>query len=324
MARLLEVGTGFHAELTGRENIFLNGAILGMSKAEIKHNFDEIVDFAEIEKFIDTPVKRYSSGMYVRLAFAVAAHFEPEILLIDEVLAVGDLLFQNKCLGKMGEVSKEGRSIFFVSHNLGAINRLCPRSIWLKNGSTMADGVTGEIVENYMRSSVGVNGFWKRPNAHVQSGSVILLLVKILNKNGRRVTSVNFSEGFTAEVIYKTFVDDRDFVIALRITDAVGNDIFTTWDKDSNIQRHTNPGEIFKTYCCIPGYFLRPGIYTVTAICNLLSVSKVRTVETASLTLEISEIGYKINRGRLGIITPLFDWYTEKVYFSDHLCNDIF
>lgn len=150
VSSLLEVGTGFHPELTGRENIFLNGAILGMLRSEIERKFDAIVDFAEIEKFLDTPVKHYSSGMYVRLAFAVAAHLEPEILLVDEVLAVGDVAFQKKCLGKMGDVSKQGRTVIFVSHNMNALQRLCPRSIWLKNGQVVAQGSTPEIIERYL------------------------------------------------------------------------------------------------------------------------------------------------------------------------------
>ncbi|MBW4518925.1 MAG: ABC transporter ATP-binding protein [Scytolyngbya sp. HA4215-MV1] len=152
VASLLEVGTGFHPELTGRENIFLNGAILGMGKAEISRKFDEIVAFAEIEKFLDTPVKRYSSGMYVRLAFAVAAHLEPEILIVDEVLAVGDLQFQKKCLGKMEDVGKEGRTVLFVSHNLATVKQLCTRAILLANGGILADGNPIQIASKYMQS----------------------------------------------------------------------------------------------------------------------------------------------------------------------------
>ncbi len=147
---LLEVGTGFHPELTGRENIFLNGAILGMSKEEIKKKFDEIVAFAEIEKFLDTPVKRYSSGMYVRLAFAVAAHLEPEILIVDEVLAVGDAAFQKKCLGKIGDVAKEGRTVLFVSHNMGAVNQLCEKGLLMKNGQISFKGNIRDVVNEYM------------------------------------------------------------------------------------------------------------------------------------------------------------------------------
>src|SRR5215216_6391460 len=150
---LLEVGTGFHPELTGRENIFLNGAILGMGKAEIERKFDEIVAFAEIEEFIETPVKRYSSGMYMRLAFAVAAHLETEIVMVDEVLAVGDAAFQKKCLGKMGDVANEGRTVLFVSHNMNAIQRLCPRSILLEKGRLVAQDDTASIVRNYLHES---------------------------------------------------------------------------------------------------------------------------------------------------------------------------
>ncbi len=149
---LLEVGTGFHPELTGRENIYLNGAILGMKKTEIERKFDEIVAFAEIEKFLDTPVKRYSSGMYVRLAFAVAAHLEPEILLVDEVLAVGDAAFQKKCLGKMGDVAKEGRTVLFVSHNMAAIESLCQRSILLESGSVTCTGSTSSVIKLYLET----------------------------------------------------------------------------------------------------------------------------------------------------------------------------
>ena len=157
VASLLEVGTGFHPELTGRENVFLNGAILGMSKAEITRKFDEIVAFAEIEKFIDTPVKRYSSGMYVRLAFAVAAHLEPEILIVDEVLAVGDAQFQKKCLGKMESVGKEGRTVLFVSHNMGAIRQLCTRGILLRNGTIVYEGYSSEVADYYLKESIGSN-----------------------------------------------------------------------------------------------------------------------------------------------------------------------
>ena len=152
VASLLEVGTGFHPELTGRENVFLNGAILGMSKAEISRKFDEIVAFAEIEKFLDTPVKRYSSGMYVRLAFAVAAHLEPEILIIDEVLAVGDAVFQKRCLGKMNEVAKGGRTVIFVSHNMRAVAQLCDRCIWISEGQVNSRGLANEVVVDYLAS----------------------------------------------------------------------------------------------------------------------------------------------------------------------------
>ncbi len=156
VASLLEVGTGFHPELTGRENIYLNGSILGMSKNEISSKFDEIVAFAEVERFLNTPVKRYSSGMYVRLAFAVAAHLQPEILVVDEVLAVGDAAFQKKCLGKMGDVAKEGRTILFVSHNMAAVQALCDRAILLQSGKLIYDGPTAEVTQRYLHSVMSV------------------------------------------------------------------------------------------------------------------------------------------------------------------------
>lgn len=178
VASLLEVGTGFHPELTGRENIFLNGAILGMSKAEIKRKFDEIVAFAEVEKFLDTPVKRYSSGMYVRLAFAVAAHLEPEILIVDEVLAVGDAQFQKKCLGKMEEVSKGGRTVLFVSHNMAALLNLCPRSILLDSGKVQNDGNSQGVVASYMQRASESGEF--RRNGNYGDGRVRVKNVEII------------------------------------------------------------------------------------------------------------------------------------------------
>jgi lipopolysaccharide transport system ATP-binding protein len=170
VASLLEVGTGFHPELTGRENIYLNGAILGMARQEIKRKFDEIVAFAEIERFLDTPVKRYSSGMYVRLAFAVAAHLEPEILLVDEVLAVGDAAFQKKCLGRMGEVVKEGRTVLFVSHNMAAIQALCEKAIWLESGMIACQGGVEDQIKQYL-------------NLHSKKTDIRFLKPKYLNNN---------------------------------------------------------------------------------------------------------------------------------------------
>lgn len=170
VASLLEVGTGFHPELTGRENIYLNGAILGMTRAEIKRKFDEIVNFAEVERFLDTPVKRYSSGMYVRLAFAVAAHLEPEILIVDEVLAVGDAEFQKKCLGKMSEVAGGGRTVLFVSHNLTAIEALCPRSLYLADGRVVADSKSSTVIELYLKKSRELSSELHLRSCEIDSG----------------------------------------------------------------------------------------------------------------------------------------------------------
>ncbi|MGC2514705.1 MAG: ABC transporter ATP-binding protein, partial [Terriglobales bacterium] len=184
---LLEVGTGFHPELTGRENAYLSGAILGMTKREITRKFDEIVAFAEVEKFIDTPVKHYSSGMYVRLAFSVAAHLEPEILLVDEVLAVGDAAFQKKCLGKMGQVSHEGRTILFVSHNMAAIRALCTRAVLVGNGSVIASGTVAEVVDEYLMGTVQHTHFreWPDPADAPGNENVRMSYIRIVSPQGK-------------------------------------------------------------------------------------------------------------------------------------------
>jgi lipopolysaccharide transport system ATP-binding protein len=188
-ASLLEVGTGFHHELTGRENIFLNGAILGMTRAEIRQKFDEIVEFSEIEDFLDTPVKRYSSGMYVRLAFAVAAHLNPEILIVDEVLAVGDSAFQKKCLGKMGDFAESGRTVLFVSHNLQAIRNLCQRGVWIKDGQVHQDGTVEEVTGAYFESASGETKFsW-------MNAAYGLKIIQVKLKNSRGIEAREFQPG---------------------------------------------------------------------------------------------------------------------------------
>ena len=190
---LLEVGTGFHPELTGRENVYLNGAILGMSRTEIARRFDDIVEFAETEAFLDTPVKRYSSGMQVRLAFAVAAHLEPEILIVDEVLAVGDVAFQRKCLGKMGDVATEGRTILFVSHNMSVVSRLCDTGIWLDNGKVAAQGPMEDVVRQYLGSDAGGEARYQAPDLESAPGNDVARLrgVRVLDHLGRNVSSVD-------------------------------------------------------------------------------------------------------------------------------------
>lgn len=184
VASLLEVGTGFHPELSGRENIYLNGAILGMGRAEVRKKFDEIVDFAGVEKFLDTPVKRYSSGMYVRLAFAVAAHLEPEILIVDEVLAVGDAEFQKKCLGKMEDVStKEGRTVLFVSHNMGAISNLCNKCLMLEKGRINLIGITSDVIHNYLHSADQLKSTWKNQNNEYLNSHFTPISISIVDNN---------------------------------------------------------------------------------------------------------------------------------------------
>ena len=215
---LLEVGTGFHPELTGRENIYLNGAILGMRRAEIGRKFDEIVAFSEVEKFIDTPVKRYSSGMYLRLAFAVAAHLEPEILLVDEVLAVGDADFQKKCLGKMGDVAEEGRTVLFVSHNMPAVQALCARAILLRAGTVAVDGSTGEVLREYLGHllATAAHAFEDNPDRR-GDGRVRLTAARVLDEEGRPCERVVAGKPITLEFSYENPIGAERFDFALAI-----------------------------------------------------------------------------------------------------------
>ncbi|MFC1680193.1 ABC transporter ATP-binding protein [Pseudomonadota bacterium] len=212
IASLLEVGTGFHPELTGRENIFLNGAVLGMRRQEIKAKFDEIVAFADVEQFLDTPVKRYSSGMYVRLAFAVAAHLEPEILVVDEVLAVGDIAFQNKCMGQMGKVSKSGRTVLFVSHNMGAVQSLCTKAAFLERGRLLDVGRTGDIVNQYVKITSGEFPIGDLADRLDRTGGKELRLLSFdtLGSEGKAVPHLVCGEPFRISLRFKLFAPRKN------------------------------------------------------------------------------------------------------------------
>ena len=226
---LLEVGVGFHPELTGRENIYLNGAMLGMSKKEIDKKFDQIVSFAEIEKFIDTPVKHYSSGMYVRLAFSVAAHLEPEILLVDEVLAVGDISFQQKCLGKMDQVTKEGRTVLFVSHNMSAIRSLCKRVIWLENGKIKKEGdansVTIEYEETFLKYGGGFSPERVRKNEEIKNKEFYFKKVGIFDEKGNQKIAFKYDEKIVLNIELEGKIEEK-FHIVFRIYDKFGIMVF--------------------------------------------------------------------------------------------------
>jgi lipopolysaccharide transport system ATP-binding protein len=224
---LLEVGTGFHGELSGRENIYLNGAILGMRKAEIERKFDEIVAFAEVEKFIDTPVKRYSSGMYLRLAFAVAAHLEPEILIVDEVLAVGDASFQSKCIGKMGAVAKEGRTILFVSHNVAAVKSLCSRAILLDRGQVDSDGRVDEVVDRYVAANSDVLKSGAIPDdiERIGTGEAKLRSVQLANSSDKPVSELYFEQPFRVTLAFDVLIDIQDVLIEVNIGKPDGTDV---------------------------------------------------------------------------------------------------
>jgi lipopolysaccharide transport system ATP-binding protein len=260
---LLEVGTGFHNELTGRENIYLNGAILGMKKAEIERKFDEIVDFAEIEKFLDTPVKHYSSGMYMRLAFAVAAHLEPEILLVDEVLAVGDAQFQQKCLGKMGEVANEGRTVLFVSHNMAAVRKLCQRAICLHEGQILVDGETNPTIDTYLGRDKANLFAEFLPNP---SSIINLNRIEICNPSGNIINgAVETADGFIIKMTYDVNQVIQGIHIFLRINLIEGDTLLSTGDADTFPERLgiRKPGR-YRCTVNITSHLLGPGLYTIS------------------------------------------------------------
>jgi lipopolysaccharide transport system ATP-binding protein len=259
VASLLEVGTGFHPELTGRENIYLNGAILGMSRAEIKRKFDEIVDFAEVEKFLDTPVKRYSSGMYVRLAFAVAAHLEPEILVVDEVLAVGDAQFQKKCLGKMEDVSKnDGRTVLFVSHNMAAIRNLCKDAIYLKEGKLNKLGKVHEVIDHYLNDSINETGIeWKG----MHNNNEWLTLHSIFVKRDKVETKdiyINEEIIICFDVEFKQKTSGVSFELFINTVEGVA--VFNTITPNRDFDKGK---ELIS--CVIPKNFLNNSTYLITA-----------------------------------------------------------
>lgn len=259
ISSLLEIGTGFHAELSGRENIFISGSMLGMKKAEIRKKFDEIVEFSEIEKFLDTPVKRYSSGMYVRLAFGVAAHLDPDILIIDEVLAVGDAEFQRKCMGKMKDVShQKGRTILFVSHNLQAVNNLCSKAIWMQKGSICAMGETQSVVNKYLGAYQKKQ--WKREWKSQQEAPgnewVKLLSIELIPHLSDATASIDIRTAITVRFRFHNFNDRINLSTNLVLFSLTGECIFDVPSTSGDFDEGIIEGE-----CNIPGKFLNDGAY---------------------------------------------------------------
>lgn len=310
---LLEVGVGFHQELTGRENIFLNGAIIGMKRNEIRKKFDEIVNFAEIDKYLDIPVKRYSSGMYVRLAFAVSAHLDPEILIVDEVLAVGDVNFQKKCLGKMGEVAGAGRTVLFVSHNMGAISRLCNHVIWLDQGRLVNFGETELVIHDYLNSSISSNRLWRNPSGKPNEFGIRYLSASIKQSDSNQIGIVRYDRDFYLELNYRVAeIVRREWAIVFRVSNVSGTVVFTSWDTDfqQSIRKHS-VGD-FRATCHIPGKFLKPGTYFVSLGTYIPNAKKEFEHFEYIFHFEVSTIGYVMNVQRQGIITPLFEWRIEK------------
>jgi len=309
---LLEVGTGFHSELTGRENIFLNGAILGMSKREIDEKLDEIVAFAETEPFLDTPVKHYSSGMTVRLAFAVAAHLEPEILIIDEVLAVGDIVFQKKCLGKMNEVATAGRTVLFVSHDLSAVNALCSRALLLHEGAVVLSGPTHDVTRHYLD---GANKLYSpvtwAPVHHVNQGEILLNKVAV-EQAGRATRAVSCRDPFTIVIDYEIRKVIRGSRFFLILRNVKGEIIFTTSDYDvPTPQAVDRESGRFISRISVPGCFLKTGSYFGTIG---VDVAHVRLVFTADDVLDFDvfepeDDTQATRHTRVGAIAPLLRWH---------------
>jgi lipopolysaccharide transport system ATP-binding protein len=263
---LLEVGTGFHPELTGRENIYLNGALLGMTKTDINRRLDEIIAFAEIEKFVHTPVKRYSSGMYVRLAFAVAAHLEPEILLVDEVLAVGDAAFQKKCLGKMGDVAKEGRTILFVSHNLAAVESLCGRAIWLDDGLIAAEGHAANVVSRYLQTSFSpvTEQVWHDMDVAPGNDRVRLHRVSVRPDGGCPSDPIDMRTPLVMEFEYWNLETASHLNLSLHVYNEQGTMIFNTTSlRESRWDGRPFPAGLFKSRCYVPGNLLNAGLHRI-------------------------------------------------------------
>lgn len=315
---LLEVGTGFHPELTGRENVYLNGAILGMSKAEIDRKFDEIVSFAEVDKFVDTPVKHYSSGMCVRLAFSVAAHLEPEILIVDEVLAVGDAAFQKKCLSKMEGAANEGRTVLFVSHNMLAVQNLCHRAIWLHDGKLIQDGPTGEVVSNYLRTSGSAltEQVWKDPVSAPGNEKVRIRRVSVRGPDQARPHYITRESPFAIEVELWNLCPQTALDITLHfhtehqiVAFSTSSPIRTASDVEG-----ASPG-LFRAVCHVPGSLLNSLLHRIVLLV-VEDHSRVIHREMDVVSFDVLENGrrrYGWQGKEPGVVRPDLKWTVECV-----------
>jgi lipopolysaccharide transport system ATP-binding protein len=318
---LLEVGTGFHGELSGRENIYLNGAILGMRKAEIERKFDEIVAFAEVEKFIDTPVKRYSSGMYLRLAFAVAAHLEPEILIVDEVLAVGDASFQKKCLSKMQDVGKTGRTVLFVSHNISAITSLCERTIWLHDGKVIQDGPSHYVASEYLGSGLLMQAQMEWTDATTAPGNDIVRaqVIRLRSEDGRITEVVDIRQAVAIEIEFEVLKSGPVLVPCIGIHNEEGLAVFVSHDHDPAWRRRPRPAGYFSSTVHIPGNFLSPGRFAVgVGIVTETPLTVHFDIDPALVFQVVDSFDGDAARGDLagelpGVVRPLLKWSNEFV-----------
>lgn len=316
VASLLEVGTGFHAELTGRENIFLNGAILGMSQAEIRSKFDEIVDFADISQFLDTPVKRYSSGMYVRLAFAVAAHLEPEILIVDEVLAVGDYQFQQKCLGKMQDVARSGRTILFVSHNLGAIKQLCDRCLLLTNGRITSDGNPQDVIRDYLTTHAMSSSAFEQQ--HAPAKKMNLRRVSLLRSQNGQPNVVAYDDKVVIDIEYEINQPVTNALVWCYIQSLDGIMPFTSGDYDLHPElRNRREVGYYRSRLTIPGRWLNTGAYLLTVCLNtnnpVVSYDRVEALQFDVIDNGTTPKSVFNETIRGGVFQPYLDWQTARL-----------
>lgn len=315
---LLEVGTGFHPELTGRENIYMNGAILGMKRSEIERKFDEIVAFSEVEKFIDTPVKRYSSGMYLRLAFAVAAHLEPEILVVDEVLAVGDAEFQRKCLGKMSDVAHEGRTVLFVSHNMSAVLRLTEEAIVLNKGQMALRAATPAAVDFYLSSGYAQTGerVWMADEIPAGASPFRPIAMRVIDSRGKKVDLVRSTEPVSVEIEYALSAPISGLRVGVYLMTTRGDQVFTSFDTDDAqlFERYsTRPAGHYISRFSIPADYLNEGRYVLGLNASTYRVKRYFMDEQALIfTVDpAGAAGMQWGEPRLGVVRPRLDWQIE-------------
>ena len=322
VASLLEVGTGFHPELTGRENIYLNGTILGMTKNEIDLNIDKIVEFSGVEKFLDTPVKRYSSGMRVRLAFSVAAHLEPEILLIDEVLAVGDAEFQKRCLGKMDKVAKGGRTVLFVSHNMEAIKSLCKKSIWFQNGTLADFDESNKVIRNYLNKNNG-NKIRKSKcgpeNAIIHSDSVNLISIRLIDDKKKEIKILNGDSTLGIEITYSTNNINNQIAPSVNVYNTHGEILFSSINRNFKKDSQISDGNHRYTLW-IPKNTFSSGHFKVGVIfSSVFHKNNERLIQTKKhlgfdvIDKSLNEIFGENNGKRESFLRPQFEWIYEKI-----------
>jgi len=329
VSSLLEVGTGFHPELTGRENIYLNGTILGMTKKEVDRKFDEIVDFSGVEKFIDTPVKRYSSGMTVRLAFSVAAHLEPEILIIDEVLAVGDAAFQKKCLRKMEDVGQRGRTVLFVSHNMAAVTRLCGRTVLLDEGRVLEDGPSHRVVRAYLGSGSSSSAMreWNDPEQAPGGDVARLHAVRVRTKDGQVSEAVDICRPVALEMEYVVLKPGHELMPFYHLYNEEGIQVFCAHDSDPTWQGRPRPGGRYKSIAWIPGNLLSEGTMFISLGLSTQNPKIRQFYEHSAIAFQVVEsMEASSARGAYagpmsGVIRPLLEWQTECILNEDEVSS---